>query len=74
MQDGLPDSVPFDASYPGTSATPGCSPRKRLTSFAGALPKKRLYSRLNWDALTYPTRRPAAPASSMVVSMRRLAV
>lgn len=38
-----------------TAAAPGASLRKRLISFAGALPKKRLYSRLVCDALTYPT-------------------
>ena len=42
-------------------------------SFVGAQPKKRLYSRLNCEALRYPTRWLAVPASMTDDSIRRLA-
>jgi hypothetical protein len=47
--------------------------RKVAMSFVGALPKNRLYSRLNCEALTYPTRWLAVPASIIVDNMSRLA-
>src|SRR5208337_4159737 len=42
-------------------------------SLVGALPKKRLYSLLNCEALTYPTCELALLASIIVDNMRRLA-
>jgi hypothetical protein len=47
--------------------------RKRATSLVGALPKKRLYSRLNCEALRHPTCWLAEPASIMVDNISRLA-
>jgi hypothetical protein len=37
--------------------------RTRLMSRSGGAPNKRVYSRLNWDALSYPTRNAALLAS-----------
>jgi hypothetical protein len=39
----------------------------------GGWPKKRLYSRLNWVALSYPTSKAALAASSPSMSMRHRA-
>lgn len=56
-----------------SAAAPKPSSRNRWMSFVGALPKKRPYSRVNCDALRYPTRRAAFPASIIVVSISRRA-
>ncbi len=44
--------------------------RRVRTSRIGGWPKKRLYSRLNWLALSYPTSKAALAASSPSVSIR----
>ena len=47
--------------------------RSRAMSFVGAKPKRRAYSRLNCDALTYPTSRDAARVSLICDSISRRA-
>ena len=47
--------------------------RSLAMSRVGAFPKKRLYSLLNCDALRYPTRWLAVPASIIADNMSRLA-
>jgi len=49
------------------------APAEVPMSLVGALPKNRPYSRLNCEALRYPTRRLASPASIIAVSMSRRA-
>jgi hypothetical protein len=43
---------------------------RALISRFGGLPKNRLYSRLNWRALSYPTSNAAREASTPSVSIR----
>ena len=44
--------------------------RRLLMSCIGGNPKKRLYSRLNWLGLSYPTSKAALAASSPLMSIR----
>lgn len=47
--------------------------RHLAISLFGGLPKKRLYSRLNWESLAYPTIRHAVVASIRLDNISRLA-
>src|SRR5271157_5758563 len=69
--DRLWAAIDDHASNGRSTAVPTCS-RSLTMSLVGAFPKKRPYSLLNCEALTYPTCRPAEPASIIGDNISRL--